>query len=92
VPAATWIAFLSPIVHFHQPDAPKLKSNNVEILPWLQSVSAEEYWTQRRKQAEREEPRRWLRRLRRDPERAMTQVDEQFYQVVTELLRQRPPP
>ena len=63
-----------------------------EILPWLQSVSAEEYWTQRRKQAEREEPRRWLRRLRRDPERAMAQVDEQFYEVVMELLRQRSPP
>jgi len=63
-----------------------------EILPWLQSVSAEEYWLQRHKQAEREEPRRWLRRLRRSPERAMTQVDEQFYQVVEELLRQRSPP
>ena len=64
-----------------------------EILPWLQSVSAEEYWSQRRKQEEREEPRRWLRRLRRDPERAMTQVDEQFYEVVKDLSRrQRSPP
>ena len=64
-----------------------------EILPWLQSVSAEEYWSQRRKQEEREEPRRWLRRLRRDPKRAMTQVDEQFYEVVKDLSRrQRSPP
>jgi hypothetical protein len=63
-----------------------------EILPWLQSVSAEEYWTQRRKQEEREEPHRWLRRLRRDPEQAMAQVDEQFYEVVKELSRQRSPP
>lgn len=62
------------------------------ILPWLQSVSTEEYWAQRRKQEEREEPLRWLRRLRRDPERAMTQVDEQFYEVVKELSRQRSPP
>jgi len=63
-----------------------------EILPWLQSVSANEYWTQRRVQEEREEPRRWLRRLRRDPEQAMAQVDEQFYQVAEELLRQRSSP
>lgn len=64
-----------------------------EILPWLRSVPPEEYWTQRRKQEEREEPRRWLRRLRRDPEQAMTQVDEQFYEVVKELSgRPRSPP
>lgn len=63
-----------------------------EILPWLQSVSVQEYWTQRRKQEEREEPRRWLGRLHRDPERAMRQVDEQFVQVVEELSRQRSPP
>ncbi len=64
-----------------------------EVLPWLQSVSTEEYWNQRRKQEEREEPRRWLGRLRRDPERAMTQVDEQFYEVIKEQLRrQRSPP
>jgi len=64
-----------------------------EILPWLRSVPPEEYWAQRRKQEEREEPRRWLRRLRRDAEQAMTQVDKQFYEVVKELLgRQRSPP
>ncbi len=64
-----------------------------EILPWLQSVSPEEYWAQRRKQEEREEPRRWLGRLRRNPEQAMTQVDEQFYKVVKELSgRERSPP
>jgi hypothetical protein len=56
-----------------------------EILPWLQSVPVEEYWMQRRKQEEREEPRRWLRRLRRDAMHAMAQVDEQFYQVVKGL-------
>lgn len=64
-----------------------------EILSWLRSVPPKEYWAQRRKQEEREEPRRWLRRLRRDPEQSMTQVDEQFYEVIKELSgRQRSPP
>lgn len=64
-----------------------------EILPWLRSVPPEKYWAQRRKQGEREEPRRWLRRLRRDPEQAMKQIDEQFYEVVKDLLgQQRSPP
>ena len=64
-----------------------------EILPRLRSVPPKEYWAQRCKQEERGEPRRQLRRLRRDPEQAMMQVDEQFYEVVKELLgRQRSPP
>jgi len=29
-----------------------------EILPWLQSIPAQTYWAQHRKQEEREEPRR----------------------------------
>lgn len=53
-----------------------------DILPLLQSVPAEVYWSQRRRQEEREEPRRWLTRLHRDPARALAQVDQQFYQVV----------
>lgn len=61
-----------------------------EILPWLQSVSVESYWAERRKQEEREEPRRWLRRLRRDPVQALAQVDRQFYAVVNERARASP--
>lgn len=57
--------------------------DEADILPWLRSVPPTEYWTQRRKQEEREEPRRWFRRLRRNPEQALTQVDEQFYEVVS---------
>lgn len=60
------------------------------ILPWLQSVPTDAYWSQRRQQEEREEPRRWLRRLHRDPARAMTQLDEQFYTVVNEQTRAAP--
>jgi hypothetical protein len=52
------------------------------ILPLLQSVPADEYWAQRRLQEEREEPRRWLTRLHRDPVQALAQVDQQFYMVV----------
>ncbi len=59
-----------------------LSLEDEEILPLLQSVSADEYWSQRRRQEEREEPRRWLIRLHRDPARALAQVDEQFYAVV----------
>lgn len=67
--------------------------DEADVLPWLCSVPPKEYWTQRRKQEEREEPRRWLRRLRRNPEQAMAQVDEQFYEVVKDLLVQpRSPP
>ncbi|MFO7697176.1 MAG: hypothetical protein R6X16_08470 [Anaerolineae bacterium] len=58
-----------------------------DILPLLQSVPADVYWSQRRRQEEREEPRRWLRRLHRDPVRALTQVDQQFYQVVNAHTR-----
>jgi hypothetical protein len=61
-----------------------------EILPWLQSVPVEEYWEQRRKQQEREEHRRWLGRLRRDPERALAQVDEQFHQMAVERVETAP--
>ena len=59
-----------------------LSLEDEEILPLLQSVSTDEYWSQRRRQEEREEPRRWLIRLHRDPARALAQVDEQFYAVV----------
>jgi hypothetical protein len=52
-----------------------------EVLPLLQSVPADEYWSQRRLQEEREEPRRWLTRLHRDPAQALAQVDAQFYMV-----------
>ena len=58
-----------------------------DILPLLQSVPADVYWSQRRRQEEREEPRRWLRRLHRDPVRALTQIDQQFYQVVNAHTR-----
>ena len=61
-----------------------------EILPWLQSVPVEEYWEQRRKQEEREEPRRWFGRLRRDPERALAQVDEQFHRMAVERIKTSP--
>lgn len=62
-----------------------LSLDDQDILPLLQSVSAEAYWSQRRQQAEREEPRRWLTRLHRDPARALTQLDEQFYAIVKTL-------
>ena len=61
-----------------------------EILPWLQTVPAEEYWEQRRQQEEREEPQRWLRRLRRDAERALAQVDEQFHQMAVKRIGASP--
>ena len=61
-----------------------------EVLPWLQTVPVEVYWSQRRRQEEREEPRRWLRRLRRDPVRALVQVDEQFYEVVKAQITASP--
>jgi hypothetical protein len=59
-----------------------LSVKEAEILPLLRSVSVDEYWSQRRRQEEREEPRRWLTRLHRDPVQALAQVDEQFYAVV----------
>lgn len=59
-----------------------LSLDDEEVLPLLQSVPADTYWSQRRQQEEREEPRRWLTRLHRDPVRALAQVDEQFYAIV----------
>ncbi len=53
-----------------------------ELLPWLQSVPGDVYWSQRQQQEAREESRRWLWRLHRDLEHAMAQVDSQFYAVV----------
>lgn len=64
-----------------------LSLEDKDILPLLQSVPADVYWAQRRRQEEREEPRRWLRRLHRNPLRALTQVDLQFYQVVNARIR-----
>jgi hypothetical protein len=64
-----------------------LSLKNAEILPLLRSVPVDEYWSQRRRQEEREEPRRWLTRLHRDPVQALAQVDEQFYAVVNAQAR-----
>jgi hypothetical protein len=64
-----------------------LSLQDAEILPLLQSVPVDEYWSQRRRQEEREEPRRWLKRLHRDPVKALAQVDEQFYAVVNAQTR-----
>jgi hypothetical protein len=72
----------SPVRIFGPGEIVLLSLDNEEILPLLQSVPADEYWSQRRRQEEREEPRRWLTRLHRDPARALAQVDEQFYAVV----------
>jgi hypothetical protein len=58
-----------------------------ELLAWCQMVAEDKqtYRTQRRLHEENEERRRWLRRLHRDPAKAMTQVDEQFYAILKEL-------
>lgn len=72
----------SPIRIFGPGAITLLVLDDEEILSLLQSVSPETYWSQRRRQEEREEPHRWLTRLHRDPTRALSQVDEQFYQVV----------
>ncbi len=61
-----------------------------DTLACLQRVSEETYWSERRKQEEREEPRRWLRRLRQDPLRAFVQVNQQFYAVANERARASP--
>jgi hypothetical protein len=61
-----------------------------QVLPWLQSVPEKTYWAERRKQEEREEPRRWLRRLRQNPVQALAQVDQQFHTVVNEPARASP--
>jgi hypothetical protein len=72
----------TPLRTFGPGEIALLSLNDEEILPLLQSVSPDEYWSQRRRQEEREEPRRWLIRLHRDPARALAQVDEQLYAVV----------
>jgi hypothetical protein len=72
----------SPVRIFGPGEIVLLSLEDEDILPLLQSVPAEVYWSQRRRQEEREEPHRWLTRLHRDPVRALTQVDQQFYQVV----------
>jgi hypothetical protein len=72
----------SPVRIFGPGEIVLLSLEDEDILPLLQSVPAEVYWSQRRRQEEREEPHRWLMRLHRDPGRALAQVDQQFYQVV----------
>lgn len=72
----------SPIRIFGPGAITLLALDDEQVLPLLQSVSPDTYWSQRRQQEEREEPHRWLTRLHRDPTRALSQVDEQFYQVV----------
>ncbi len=64
--------------------------NEHEVLPLLQSVSTQTYWAERRLQEEREEPRRWLRRLRQNPVQALAQVDQQLYAIVNERARASP--
>ena len=72
----------SPIRIFGPGAITLLALDDEEVLPLLQSVPPDIYWSQRRRQEESEEPHRWLTRLHRDPTRALSQVDEQFYQVV----------
>ena len=72
----------SPIRVFGPGAIALLALDDEQILPLLQSVSPDIYWSERRRQEECEEPHRWLTRLHRDPTRALSQVDEQFYQVV----------
>lgn len=72
----------TPLRIFGPGEISLLALDEEEVLPLLQSVPVDEYWSQRRLQEEREEPRRWLTRLHRDPVRALAQVDEQFYVVV----------
>ncbi len=64
-----------------------LIDTEAELLEWCQTVAQdkETYRTQRRLHEEREERQRWLRRLHRDPVKAMTQVDQQFSAVLKEL-------
>ena len=72
----------SPIRIFGPGAIALLALDDKQVLPLLQAVSSDTYWSQRRRQEECEEPHRWLTRLHRDPTRALSQVDEQFYQVV----------
>ncbi len=64
-----------------------LIETEAELLAWCQTVAQdkETYRTQRRLHEESEERQRWLRRLHRDPVKAMTQVDQQFYAILKEL-------
>jgi hypothetical protein len=64
-----------------------LIETEAELLAWCQTVAQdkETYRTQRRLHEESEERQRWLRRLHRDPAKAMTQVDQQFYAILKEL-------
>jgi hypothetical protein len=58
-----------------------------ELLAWCQTVAQDQatYRRQRRLHEESEEQRhRWRYRLHRDPDQAMTQVDEQVYAVLKE--------
>jgi hypothetical protein len=77
----------SPLRVFGPGEVVLLSLQDAEILPLLRSVPVDEYWFQRRRQEEREEPRRWLTRLHRDPVLALAQVDEQFYAVVNAQTR-----
>jgi len=77
----------SPLRVFGPGEIMFLGLEDEEVLPCLQAVPPEAYWFQRRQQEEREEPRRWLRRLRRDPVRALSQLDEQFYEVIRARAR-----
>jgi len=72
----------TPLRVFGPGEISLLALDEEEVLPLLQSVPADEYWSQRRLQEEREEPRRWLTRLHRDPAQALSQVDEQFHMIV----------
>ena len=72
----------SPIRIFGPGAIALLALDDEQVLSLLQSVSPDTYWSQRRRQEECEEPHRWLTRLHRNPTRALSQVDEQFYQVV----------
>lgn len=72
----------TPIRFFGPGEIVLLSLGDEDILPLLRSVPVDEYWSQRRRQEAREEPRRWLTRLHRDPVQALAQVDEQFYAVV----------
>lgn len=81
----------TPIRVFGPGQISLLPLDDAEILPLLRSVPVDAYWSQRRRQAEREEPHRWKIRLHRDPGRALTQVDEQFYAVVKARIRTSDP-
>jgi hypothetical protein len=66
----------SPIRIFGPGAITLLALDDEQVLPLLQSVSPDTYWSHRRRQEECEEPHRWLTRLHRSPTRALSQVDE----------------